>query len=306
MIRGWLDRQTEIGEGTFGPEPKERIPTHRLCALVDLARSTLYKPAADRKERERGRGRLVEVIEQIILAHPGYGYRRVSAQLHREGLGVNHKRVLRLMREESLLCRLRRRWTKTTDSAHGLKVWPNLVKGYQPSGLNQVWVADITYVRLPYGFCFLAALLDAYSRRVVGWELSEEIDARLTLRALDKALEERQPPEGFIHHSDRGVQYACRDYVDRLLAAGARVSMAGKGRPRENAQAESFFGTLKTEEVYLQPGQGYECFADAQAALSRFIDTVYNHKRLHSALGYRPPVEYEQAIRAAFQGPAVV
>ncbi len=239
------------------------------------------------------RVRLRSAIEAILCEFPGYGYRRVTAQLHRDGYLLNHKRVLRLMREESLLCQLRRRFVKTTDSEHGGRVWPNLIKEWTPSGLNQLWVADITYIRLPQGFCYLAAILDAFSRRVVGWELSRSMDARLVVSALQHALEQRQPEEGWIHHSDRGVQYACRDYVDILEAAGARISMASRGNAYENAQAESFFRTLKMEEVYLNE---YLCFEEARACLADFMDVVYNHKRLHSALGYRPPSEFEQLI----------
>jgi transposase InsO family protein len=243
---------------------------------------------------------LREAIEQVVLEFPAYGYRRVTKALQRAGRSVNHKCVLRIMREEGWLCRLRRRWVRTTDSKHGLTVYPNLLKqaGWRSlTGLDQAWVADITYIRLPQGFCYLAAILDAYSRKVVGWELSEAIDARLVVAALEQALHARQPAPGWIHHSDQGVQYACRDYVDRLEAAGARISMSGKGRPRDNAQAESFMRTLKHEEVYLQD---YQTFTEAKQAISRFIEDVYNEKRLHSSLGYRPPSEFEELLVAGF------
>ena len=269
------------------------LPVHRLCALLGLGRSTFYKSRVDATSREDERLRLVDAIDAIVLEYKRYGYRRVTAQLRRDGWHINGKRVLLLMREESLLCRLRRRWTPTTDSSHGLQVWPNLLKETRTTDLNQAWVADITYIRLPEGFCYLAAVLDAHSRKVVGWDLSNEIDGRLTLHALEMALKERNPPKGFIHHSDRGVQYACRSYVDRLQAAGARISMASRGAPRENAKAESFFRTLKMEEVYLQEGQGYATIGDARRSIRRFIHEVYNQKRLHSSLGYLPPAEYE-------------
>jgi transposase InsO family protein len=246
-------------------------------------------------ERLEERARLVEAVERIVLEFGGYGYRRVTAQLRREGWQVNHKRVLRVMREESLLCHLKQRWTRTTDSAHGLRTYPNLLKEKTANGLNEIWVADITYVRLPQGFCYLAAILDAFSRKVIGWNLSETIDARLALGALEAAVQTRQPQAGFVHHSDQGVQYACRDYVERLEAAGAQVSMSGRGRPRDNAQAESFFRTLKTEEVYLQEGQGYSTVAEARKRLGQFVEVVYNQKRLHSSLGYVPPDEFEAA-----------
>lgn len=269
------------------------LPLERACQLLGVARAHLYYRPADPAPALAEDARLVGAIERIVLEFPGYGYRRVTRQLQREGWAVNHKRVLRLMRRESLLCRLKRRWASTTDSAHGLHTYPNLLLGGRPTGLNQIWVADITYVRLPAGFCYLAAILDAFSRRVVGWELSLDIDARLVLAALEAALAARQPPAGFVHHSDRGVQYACRDYVERLLAAGARVSMSARGRPRDNAQAESFFRTLKVEEVYLSR---YQDFAEALACIGRFIDDLYNAKRLHSSLGYLPPAEYEERL----------
>jgi putative transposase len=241
---------------------------------------------------------LLQAIERLVLEFPGYGYRRVTAQLQRDGFWVNHKRVLRVLREEGLLCALPRGWVKTTDSEHGLRVYPNLLPnaGWRKlTGINQAWMADLTYVRLPAGFCYLATLLDGFSRRVVGWNLGEGLEARLTVGALDQALADRQPPPGWIHHSDRGVQYACREYVERLEAAQAQISMAAKGTPRENAQAESFYRTLKREEVYLQD---YRNIGDARAGIGQFVDAVYNEKRLHSALGYRPPSEFEALFLA--------
>jgi putative transposase len=238
--------------------------------------------------------RLRAAIEQITLEFPAYGYRRVTAQLRRDGLAVNHKRVLRVMREESLLCHLKRNWVQTTDSAHGHRVYPNLLAecGWRRlTGINQAWVGDITYIRLREEFVYLAVLLDAFSRRAVGWRLSRRIDAALVLSALEQALGEREPPEGFIHHSDQGVQYACREYVERLQEAQARISMSAKGTPRENAQAERFMRTLKEEAVYLEE---YEDYAHSEEGIGQFIEAVYNRKRLHSALGYRPPIEFEQ------------
>lgn len=203
---------------------------------------------------------------------------------------VNHKRVLRILREECLLCRLQKRFVVTTDSHHARRTYLNLLKGIELSRLNQVWVADITYIRLPGGFCYLAAVLDAFSRRCVGWHLSRDIDTRLTLAALEMGLTLRQPPSGLIHHSDRGVQYASAEYVARLESVGALPSMSAKGNPFDNAKAESFFKTLKTEEVYLKD---YQNFAQARDNLGPFIEAVYNRKRLHSALGYLPPEEFE-------------
>ena len=275
------------------------LPLERACQLLGVNRGSYYRI------REAPRpvavdGELREAIEAVVLEFPAYGYRRVTHALQRAGWRVNHKHVLRLMREESLLCRLRRRWVKTTDSEHGLTVYPNLLKqaGWRLlTRLDEAWVADITYIRLPGGFCYLAAILDAYSRKVVGWKLSQEIDARVVVAALEQALQARKPAPGWIHHSDQGVQYACREYVSRLEAAQARISMSGKGRPRDNAQAESFMRTLKHEEVYLQD---YQHFTEAEQAIDRFIGAVYNEKRLHSSLGYRPPSEFEQLLAAGF------
>jgi transposase InsO family protein len=262
-----------------------------------MSRATYYR-APDEAAPGREHAALRERIEALVLEFPGYGYRRVTKQLQREGWSVNHKRVLRLMREESLLCQLRRRWVKTTDSEHGLRTYPNRLAhcGWRAlTGVNQAWVADLTYIRLGQGFCYLAAILDAYSRRVVGWCLSRQLGASVAVAALQMALAARNPAPGWIHHSDQGVQYACWEYVTLLEGAQAQISMAAKGTPRENAQAESFMRTLKHEAVYLQE---YETFAEAEAAIGSFIERVYNEKRLHSALGYRPPSEFEQLLAA--------
>ena len=196
------------------------------------------------------------------------------------------------MREESVLCQLKRRFVPTTDSSHSQRTYPNLLKGIVLNAPDQAWVADITYIRLPTTFVYLAAILDAYSRRCVGWALSRWIDTELTLCALAMALATRQPVPGLIHHSDRGVQYASGGYVERLEGIGARISMAARGNPYENAKAESFFKTLKHEEVYLKE---YRTVEEAAANLERFITDVYNTKRLHSSLDYLPPVEFEAA-----------
>lgn len=269
------------------------LPLQRICQLLGLSRSWLYAgldSCLQDQSREEERVRLRDAVEDVCADFPGYGYRRVTHHLSREGWQVNHKRILRVMREESLLCHLKRRWVPTTDSEHGLRIYPNLLLDLEVDALDQVWMADITYIRLRQRFLYLAVILDCLSRRVVGWELSRRIDARLACAALQMALETRCPE---IHHSDRGVQYACRGYVDMLKAAGVEISMSRKGRPTDNAKAESFFKTLKQEEVYLND---YEDETDARASIGRFLEDVYNTKRLHSALDYRPPAEFEQAL----------
>lgn len=260
------------------------VSLRQLCPLLGLSRSGVY--AARQRATVVADGQataLRDAIERIVLECAGYGYRRVTHELRRQGWTVNAKRVLRIMREETLLCRIKRHFAATTDSAHGLGGYPNLLRGRRVDGPNQAWVADITY-------CYLAAILDAWSRRVVGWELSPHIDTNLTLAALERAIRERGPAPGLIHHSDHGVQYAATRYVARLEQCGAQLSMAAIGHVYENALAESFFATLKREEVYLHD---YQSFAEAEANLARFIGAVYNHKRLHSSLGYRPPSEFE-------------
>lgn len=261
-----------------------------MCELFGVSRSWYHQRPEHTERRAREDVALRDAVERIVLEFPGYGYRRVTRALRREGWMVNHKRVLRVMREESLLCQLKRRFKPTTDSAHSFGRYPNLIKDATLDGTDQGWVSDVTYVRLPTSFCYLAAIIDGYSRYCVGWALSKWIDTRLTLQALRMALERRRPARGFIHHSDQGVQYASVDYVGTLEEAGARISMASVGNPYENAKAESFLRTLKMEEVYLKD---YGTFGEAYEDIGEFIEEVYNRKRLHSSLGYLPPVEFE-------------
>ena len=272
-------------------EEYPEVSIERLCGLLGVSRSWYYgKPS-------RGRGvrkdvALRDAIERIVLEFPGYGYRRVTKTLQREGWVVNHKRVLRVMREESLLCQIKKRFKSTTDSSHSMRKYPNLLKEEDVvvDAPNQAWSADITYIRLPAAFCYLASIIDEYSRYCVGWSLSRFIDTRLALGALDMALASRVPDPGLIHHSDQGVQYASAEYVSRLEEEQARISMSSKANPYENAKAESFFRSLKMEEVYLKD---YRDFEEAEENIGEFIEEVYNKKRLHSSLGYLPPVEFE-------------
>lgn len=261
---------------------------------MKLSRSSFYHKPKDKSQREMQReADLRGKIEAICLEYPRYGYRRVTEQLKREGLWVNHKKVLRLMRGSDLLCRIRRRWVKTTDSKHRFPRYPNLIKGLAITRLNQVWLSDISYIRIRTGFVYLAAILDAYSRKVIGYAVSKSLGTALTLEALKMAITRRQPVPGAIHHSDQGVQYASGEYVDELKRHGFLISMARTGNPYENAAMESFFKTLKHEEVNLCE---YETYQDVIIRLPYFLEEVYNHKRLHSALGYRSPNEFEEAV----------
>jgi putative transposase len=262
-----------------------------LCELLDVSRSWYYE-RDDQADPDPEEIALRDEIERIILEFAGYGYRRVTHELVRRGWHVNHKRVLRIMREESLLCQIKKRFVLTTNSRHGFPVYPNVLADVTLLAPDQAWVADFTYIRLRSAFVYLACILDAYSRRCVGWHLSREMNTQMTSHALQQAIGERHPQPGLIHHSDRGVQYASYEYIEQLHDIGACISMSAVGNPYDNAKAESFFKTLKQEEVYLKE---YNSFADAQQNLTLFIEKVYNEKRLHSSLGYLPPAEFEAA-----------
>jgi putative transposase len=283
----------------------QELPLAQACGALNLGRGSYYRaqgrevsklpPAAGMRE---GDASLLAAIEHVVLAFPGYGYPRVTKELQRQGWTVNHKRVHRVMGAAGLLRGRPRSRVRTTDSDHGFAIYPNLLPGCgwrELTAPNQAWGGDLTYVRLGTGFCYLAVLLDLFSRKVVGWNLSESLEAKGALAALELALASRQPSAGWIHHSDRGVQYACGDYVRRLKAAGARISMTAVGEPKENALAERWMRTVKEEEVALQE---YRSFVEAKQAIGRFIEEVYNQKRLHTALGYRPPSEYEELFFA--------
>lgn len=249
-----------------------------------------YKPKEYIKKDDAD---LRDRIEQVALEFPCYGYRRVTKQLNREGIIANHKRVLRIMRESSLLVVAKKRWVKTTDSNHSYPIYPNLAKDIILSGINQLWIADITYIRILLGFVYLAVILDAFSRKALGWCISKSLESGFVISALRMAIQRRQPQKGVVHHSDQGIQYASGDYIEELTKHGFQISMSRKGNPYDNAKAESFIKTLKQEEVYLWE---YSTLEDVQKRIPFFIDAVYNQKRLHSSLGYMPPDEFETRL----------
>jgi putative transposase len=264
-----------------------------LCAMTGLNRAGFYRSRLPRQGIP-GEMELRDEMQKIALASPSYGYRRVTAELQRRNFDVNHKRVLRLMREDNLLCVRRRAFVLTTDSRHALPVYPNLARDIEPTGVNQLWVADITYIRLREEFVYLSVVLDVYSRRVIGWALGRTLAGELTLSALRMALASRRPSAGLVHHSDRGVQYASHDYTALLQDHEVIISMSRKGNPYDNAACESFMKTLKYDEVHRNE---YRDFDDALASISQFLEVVYNQQRLHSALGYRPPAEFEKGLQ---------
>ena len=278
-----------------GPQGEAKALAGRiahLCSIASLSRASYYR-WLEPKLSARDDADLRDLIQRLALKRRHEGYRRITRRLRDEGFVVNAKRVLRLMRADSLLSLRRRPFVApTTESRHPFPIAPNLARGLVHTGLDQLWVADITYVRLAETFVYLAVVIDAFSRRVVGWALDDHLEARLAVDALDQAIEARDPPPGLIHHSDRGVQYASGDYVALLEAHGFLISMSRTGNPYDNAKAESFMKTLKCEEVYLKTYRDRE---EVHASLAHFIEEVYNRKRLHSALGYRAPASFEEA-----------
>ena len=274
---------------------KNEISVRNACTSLAVGKSSFY----DWKGKDQSMWNdkpLRNEIQGIALEFPFYGYRRITKELHRREIGANHKRVLRMMREDNLLCRRKKAFRPvTTQSDHSCKIYPNLAKDLEVTGLNQLWVSDITYIRMPTGFIYLAAISDVFSRKCIGWSLGKDIDARLVLDALEMALEKRKVL-GFshlIHPSDRGVQYASDAYVQRLTEQDIHLRMSRSGNPYDNAYAESFNKTLKVEEVYINE---YETFEEAYKNIKQFIELVYNKKRLHSSIGYVPPEEFEREV----------
>jgi putative transposase len=269
-----------------------RLALRPMCELAGVSRASYYR-SGQQQEPDAEEMAVRSAIQVFALAERHSGYRRIGQRMKRAGWKVNHKRVLRIMREDNLLCLRKKRFITTTDSDHHWRIYPNLAKRMQLSGINQLWVADITYVRLKREFIYVAIVLDVYSRRVVGFNIGRQLDSSLAQQALEAALEERQPGPGLIHHSDRGVQYASGSYVKRLERCGIEISMSRPGNPWDNAWAEGFMKTLKSEEVN---GSVYSDFQEATSSIKSFIEERYNRQRLHSSLGYNSPSEFEAAI----------
>jgi putative transposase len=272
------------------------LSIERMCYLAQVSRAGFYRSLAEQMPVEEEM-EVRSAMQQIAMEHRRrYGYRRITAELRRRGMLVNHKRVSRIMREDNLLAVQPRAFVVTTDSNHKLEVYLNLASRMKLTGINQLWVADITYIRLLAEFVYLAVILDAFSRKVVGWELDRTLASRLPLAALERAIAERKPPPGLVHHSDRGVQYASGDYVKILRKHQAIPSMSRPANPYDNASCESFMKTLKREEIYANE---YRDLEHLRANIEAFIEQYYNRCRLHSALGYQSPEEFEQAATEA-------
>ena len=269
------------------------LSVERMCQLAQVSRASFYRSLQQQEPDQEEMG-LRAAIQEIFVEHRRrYGYRRVTWELRRRGMQANRKRVQRLMQEDNLLALQRRAFVVTTDSKHELEVYLNLARRLKLTGINQLWVADITYIRLAKEFVYLAVILDAFSRKVVGWALDRTLTASLPKAALELALAARQPAPGLVHHSDRGVQYASAEYVQVLQQHAIVPSMSRPANPYDNASCESFMKTLKQEEIY---GNDYRDLEHLRMNIETFIERYYNRCRLHSALGYRPPEEFEQAL----------
>lgn len=277
-------------------QPQAHLSIESMCRLAVVSRAGFYRHWQQR-EPQVEEMELRAQVQQIVVTHRrNYGYRRVTRELRDQGWAINRKRVARIMAEDNLLCIRRRRFVLTTDSRHDLRVYMNLAARLELSSIDQLWVADLTYIRLREQFVYLAVILDAFSRRVVGWALDDSLQAPLALAALGKALQLRRPAPGLVHHSDRGVQYASKGYVDLLLEHGIAPSMSRAGNPYDNAKCESFMKTLKQEEIYTRH---YRDRADLEVHIGQFLEQYYNRSRLHSALNYRSPEQFEQSLLQA-------
>ena len=283
-------------------QPATHLSIESMCRLGQVSRAGFYRRWREHQPRVE-ETELRSEIQRIVVEHRrNYGYRRVTRELHHQGWAVNHKRVARIMAEDNLLAIGRRRFVLTTESRHDLRVYANLAARMELSGIDQLWVADLTYIRLREQFVYLAVILDAFSRRVVGWALDDSLQVSLTLGALRKALESRRPAPGLVHHSDRGLQYASREYVALLNQHGIWPSMSAAGNPYDNAKCESFMKTLKQEEIRTRR---YRDGADLEAHLAEFLEQYYNRRRLHSALNYRSPEQFEASLPLQPRGIAV-
>lgn len=267
-----------------------------MCYLADVSRAGYYRELREKQPDEAEMALRVTIQEVVLAHHRRYGYRRVTAELHRRGMVINHKRVLRIMGEDSLLAIRYRKYILTTDSRHEHAVYVNLAARMTVTDINQLWVADITYIRLRVEFVFLAVVIDRFSRKAIGWALDRTLAARVAVTALRRAVALRQPPPGVVHHSDQGIQYACDDYVEELKTNRMVPSMSRPANPYDNAVCESFMKTLKQEEIYCNQ---YRDFEELSEHLEEFIENYYNRQRLHSALGYRTPEEFERDTAAA-------
>ena len=270
---------------------QSRLPISHICNNETISRAAYY-----RFDNTVSSENVKPLIQKIALEFPFYRYRRITKELQNRGEKINHKKVLKIMLSENLLCRRKKAFKPvTTQSNHNFEVYPNLIENIQVTGLNQIWVSDITYIHLMKSFVYLAVIIDLFSRKCIGWHLSNDIDTYLSLNALDMAIAARQQLgfDSLIHHSDRGVQYASNDYIQKLEEFGIKISMSRSGNPYDNAFAESFMKTLKVEEVYMNE---YETFEDALKNIQRFIEEVYNEKRLHSGIGYMSPNKFEREV----------
>jgi putative transposase len=266
-----------------------------MCEMTAVSRASFYRDW-EQKAPSEAEVALRDAVQRIALAHRDHGYRRITPLVQRDGFVVGEEKVRRILKTDNLLAVRRRKFVVTTDSNHRFRVHPNLAESMELTAVNQLWVADITYIRLQREFVFLAIVLDAFSRKAIGWELGRSLETKLPLAALEAAIASRHPQTGLVHHSDRGTQYASNEYVQRLEACGAHLSMSRPARPWENGKCESFIKTLKREEI---DARRYASFAELRQHVEEFIERIYNKVRLHSALDYHSPEEFERSLKSA-------